>query len=83
MTSSACSWRWLGDVYKRQVERISHLVSILKALEILLPGPARADQWLRRPNAWFDDRSAIAVMLDGGLADIYNVRVYLDAQRGG
>jgi uncharacterized protein (DUF2384 family) len=65
------------------LDRISHLVSVLKALEILLPGHGRADGWLRSPNDYFDGRSALDVMLEGGLADIIRVRAYLDAQRGG
>ncbi len=64
-------------------ERISHLLAIFKALQILFPDPQRADAWLRRSNAFFGDRSALDVMLAGQLADILSVRAYLDAQRGG
>lgn len=64
-------------------ERISHLLAIFKALQILFPDPDRADAWLRRSNRFFDGRSAVEVMLGGRLADILSVRNYLDAQRGG
>lgn len=64
-------------------ERISHLLAIFKALQILFPDPDRADAWLRRNNAFFGERSALDVMLAGQLADILSVRTYLDAQRGG
>lgn len=64
-------------------ERISHLLGIFKALQILFPDPARADAWLSRPNQFFDGRSALDVMLGGTLQDILLVRGYLDAQRGG
>lgn len=64
-------------------ERISHLLAIFKALQILFPDPQRADAWLRRSNAFFGERSALDVMLAGQLADILSVRAYLDAQRGG
>jgi uncharacterized protein (DUF2384 family) len=64
-------------------ERISHLLGIFKALQILFPDPARADAWLSRPNQFFDGRSALDVMLGGALQDILLVRGYLDAQRGG
>ena len=68
-----------GDTF----ERISHLLSIYKALQILFPDPDRADAWLRRPNKYFEEDSALDVMLGGKLSDIYRVRVYVDAQRGG
>jgi hypothetical protein len=38
---------------------------------------------LRKPNRYFGGRTALEVMLDGKLTDIYAVRMYLDAQRGG
>ena len=44
---------------------------------------SRGEQWLGRPNSFFDGRSALEVMLQGGVADILRVRQYLDAQRGG
>jgi uncharacterized protein (DUF2384 family) len=64
-------------------ERISHLLAIYKALQILFPDPERADAWLGRPHRFFGGRSARDVMLDGKLVDIIRVREYLDAQRGG
>jgi uncharacterized protein (DUF2384 family) len=64
-------------------ERISHLLSIYKALQILFPERGRGDEWLRRANQFFKGRSALDVMLGGQLADIWKVRAYLDAQRGG
>jgi hypothetical protein len=40
---------------------------------------------LRRPNsaAPFGGRSALERMLSGNVADLYEVRRYLDAERGG
>lgn len=66
------------------LERISYLLGIFKALAILFPDPARADAWLRKPNAAgpFGGRSALDRMLSGNVADLYVVRSYLDAQRG-
>ncbi len=68
-----------GDI----LERISHIVSIYKALNILFPEPERASGWLHRSNKYFDCKSALDVMLDGNVMDIYRVRAYVDAQRGG
>lgn len=67
------------------LERLSYLFGIYAALHILLPLPERADAWLRRPNgaALFGGGSALDRMLGGQVADLYVVRQYLDAQRGG
>jgi hypothetical protein len=50
-----------------------------------LPDPAAADAWVRKPNAApvFGGRPALAQMLSGNVADLYVVRQYLDASRGG
>lgn len=66
------------------IERISYVLGIFKALELLFPDPTRADAWIRKPNAAlpFGGRSALERMLSGNVADLYVVRSYLDAQRG-
>lgn len=66
------------------IERISHVLGIFKALQVLFPDPTRADAWIRRPNtaAPFGGRPALERMLSGNVADLYVVRRYLDAQRG-
>ncbi|MBS7457408.1 MbcA/ParS/Xre antitoxin family protein [Coralloluteibacterium stylophorae] len=66
------------------LERISYVLGIFKALEILFPDPTRADAWVHRPNAAppFNGQSALERMLSGNVADLYVVRSYLDAQRG-
>jgi len=47
--------------------------------------PARAHEWLRKPNAapYLGGRSALDRMLAGQVADLFVVRQYLDAERGG
>lgn len=67
------------------LERLSHLFGIYAALQILLPIPERAHAWLRRPNAapLFGGGTALERMLGGQVADLFVVRQYLDAQRGG
>jgi hypothetical protein len=66
------------------IERLSYLLGIYKSLQILLPDPKAADEWVRKPNdaAPFGGRPALARMLSGQVADLYVVREYLDAQRG-
>lgn len=66
------------------LERLSYLLGIYKALQLLLPDNHAADEWVRRPNdaPLFGGRSALDRMLSGNVADLYIVRQYLDAQRG-
>lgn len=74
-----------GNLPRDVLERISYVLGIYKALQILLPGPEQADGWVRKPNRapLFAGRSALERMLSGNVADLYVVRQYLDAQRGG
>lgn len=55
-----------GSLPRDTVERVSHLLAIHKALEILLPDTRAADGWIRRPNAQFNGQSALDVMRGGG-----------------
>ena len=75
----------VGNVSSDLVERISYVLGIYKALQILLPDPAAADAWVKRPNAapLFNGRSALDLMLSGRVADLFLVRQFLDAERGG
>lgn len=67
------------------LERLSYILGIYKALQILLPDPAAADGWVRRKNTAtvFGGRSALDRMLAGNVGDLLAVRQYLDAMRGG
>jgi hypothetical protein len=73
-----------GVLGRDTLERISYLLGIYKALQILFPDPAQADAWLRKPNqaALFGGDSALERMLSGNVSDLFVVRQYLDAQRG-
>lgn len=75
----------VGQIGRDVIERISYVLGIYKALQILLPNPTSADGWIKRPNAApvFGGRSALDLMLSGNVADLYLVRQYLDAERGG
>lgn len=66
-------------------ERISYILGIFKDLQILLPDPREADTWIKAPNSnpLFGGKSALDRMLSGKVADLYTVRQYLDAERGG
>lgn len=89
ITSRSTFYKWRNDPPARLspdlLERLSYLFGIYKDLQVLLPEPAAADGWLRRPNTapLFNGRSALERMLSGRVADLYVVRQYLDAERGG
>jgi Uncharacterized conserved protein len=73
-----------GALSRDTLERISYVLGIYKALQMLLPSDEAADAWVRKPNGapLFGGRSALERMLSGHVADLYEVRRYLDAQRG-
>ncbi len=73
-----------GALSRDTVERISYVLGIYKALRILLPSDAAADAWIRKPNTapLFGGASALDRLMSGNVADLYEVRRYLDAQRG-
>lgn len=65
------------------VRRISYILGIFKALQILFSIPDRADAWLKKPNVLFGGQSALDRMLAGDVTDLADVRRTLDAVRGG
>lgn len=82
-------YRWKRDPGEARlshdtVERISYVLGIYKALQILLPDPQAADTWVKRPNRnpLFGGRAPLERMAAGNVADLYVVRQHLDAQRG-
>jgi hypothetical protein len=86
--SRSTYFKWRKEPHPRlprdTLERLSYLLGIYKALQLLLPAHEAADEWVRRPNdaPLFGGRSALDRMLSGNVADLYIVRQYLDAQRG-
>lgn len=74
-----------GHLSMDTLERISYLLGIFKALHILLPDEDAADAWVSKPNSapLFAGKAALDRMLSGHVSDLYEVRQYLDAQRGG
>lgn len=82
-------FRWksgeIGAVSRDLVDRLSYLLGIYKALQVLLPTAGHADAWLQRPNRApaFGGQTPLERMLAGGAADLYVVRQYLDGERGG
>ena len=89
MMSRSTFYKWRKEkdppLPKDTLERISYILGIYAALQILLPNERAADAWVRQPNAApvFGGSSALERMLAGNVGDLYVVRKYLDAQRGG
>ncbi|MBS1135460.1 MAG: hypothetical protein H6R02_2601 [Burkholderiaceae bacterium] len=73
-----------GNLSRDVLERISYVLGVYKALQILFPEPARADAWVKQPNdaPLFAGQRALDRMLSGNVSDLFVVRQYLDAQRG-
>lgn len=64
--------------------RISLVLGIYKALQVLYPEAAFADRWIRMPNAnaLFGGHPPIAFLVDSGIDGLFQVRRLLDARRG-
>jgi hypothetical protein len=74
-----------GRLTPDALERVSYILGVFKAINILLPDEDAADAWIKKPNdaPIFGGASALDRMLSGDVADLLLVRQYLDAQRGG
>lgn len=71
-------------LHKDTLERISYILGIYKALNILLPSTNAADNWIHKKNAapLFNHQTALEKMLAGNVVDLADVRRYLDSERG-
>ena len=67
-----------------RLTRISYLIGIFKALQILHGRPL-ADEWVQLPNSnpIFAGETPLAYMIRGGLPAMQTVRRLLDARRAG
>ena len=89
LTARSTFFKWKKNpntvLPKDTLERISYILGIYKALQLLFPAERAADEWVKRRNTAppFAGRSALDRMLSGQVADLFVVRQYLDAQRGG
>jgi Protein of unknown function (DUF2384). len=74
-----------ADLRRDTLERLSYILGIYKALQILLPDASASDAWVKKPNAapLFGGKRALDRMLGGNVGDLLAVRQYLDARRGG
>ena len=71
LTARSTFFKWKKDpntvLPKDTLERISYIVGVYKALQLLLPDETAADEWVKRPNTapLFGGRSALDRMLSG------------------
>ena len=64
--------------------RLSLMLGIYKALQLLYPEPSLADAWVRLPNTneIFGGKPPLRLMIDDGIDGLYRVRRLLDGRRG-
>jgi len=74
-----------AKVSKDLLERMSYILNIHKCLRILFAHEDSVYQWVQKPNShpFFAGRSAMEVMGQGKVADLYEVATRLNAWRGG
>ena len=85
--STFFKWKRASNVVlpRDTLERISYIVGIYEALQLLLPDERAADEWVKQPNSapGFGGRSALDRMLSGQVADLFLVHQYVDAESRG
>lgn len=74
-----------GKLSRDHLDRISYLMGIFKAINILLPTEQAANAWIKKPNdhALFNGGTALSKMMRGSIVDLADIRRYLDYERGG
>ncbi len=84
LTSESTFYKWKnnmnGKLSKDTLERISYMIGIYKALQILLP--YSYNSWVKTEHPLFDNNTPLQVMLKGNVSDLFLIRNYLDAERG-
>ena len=88
LTATSTYQNWKADSDGRltpdALERISYVLGIYKALQILFPDTHIADGWIKQPNTGlpFNGRSPLDHMRQGKMQNLLEVRDYLDSHRG-
>lgn len=67
------------------IERISYILNIHAALRILFSKPESVYGWVRKPNKapFYNGRSAMDIMMQGRVVDLWAIASRLNAERGG
>jgi hypothetical protein len=78
--------RWkegnIGRIDRDLRARMTILMGIHKGLRYLFSDSARGYAWIRKPNAAFNGKSGLDIMMRGEITDLIDLRSYLDAERG-
>lgn len=66
-------------------ERISYVLNIHAALRVLFSHPDSVYNWVRKPNKapFYNGKSAMDIMMQGRVVDLWAVASRLNAERGG
>jgi hypothetical protein len=89
MTARATFLKWKNDpntaLPRDRLARLSSILGVDQALQILRPGEAAAEAWVKQPNhaPAVSGKSARDRMPSGQVADLFVVRQSLPARRAG
>ncbi|MGR5064928.1 MbcA/ParS/Xre antitoxin family protein [Photobacterium sp. DNB22_13_2] len=74
-----------AKVSKDLLERMSYILNIHKCLRIMFTADESVYNWVQKPNnhPFFAGRSAMDIMCEGKVVDLYQVATRLNAWRGG
>jgi len=74
-----------AKVSKDLLERMSYILNIHKCLRIMFTAEESVYQWVQKPNShpFFAGRSAMDIMNQGKVVDLYQIASRLNAWRGG
>lgn len=64
------------------LERMIYTIEIYKNSQNLYPSPERCNEWIRKTNRHFKNRSALEVMLLGELVNLKEVHQYVASLSG-
>ncbi|MBA2711830.1 MAG: DUF2384 domain-containing protein [Tatlockia sp.] len=72
-------------ISKDLTERLSYILNIHAALRILFSNPDSTYGWVRKPNSapFYNGKSAMDIMLQGRVVDLWAIASRLNAERGG
>lgn len=79
------NWKTNVSFDRDRLERISVLVGIHKGLNLLFADHDSAQRWLKSSNrdVPFGGLSPLQYIVQGGISQLYDLRRYIDAWRGG
>lgn len=74
-----------AKVSKDLLERMSYILNIHKCLRIMFTADESVYNWVQKPNShpFFAGRSAMDIMCEGKVVDLFQVATRLNAWRGG